>query len=251
MVEPENGRTLLLFPILRRLLMLAAFLAIPLVAGELVARKLIGDALAHAVSARIGVSPKIGFGSTPLLAQIVRGKLDAVSVSAAGARIDGLPPLTLSGTLRDVHLSAVTSLQGAIGSLSVEAKLPAAGVRELLATPACIDSLPHGLLATLTRNPRVVLFPGRIDLLPPHGRAAEVRLRPYASRTSIRFEISGLELAGVPVSATALAAARQGTSCSRALSDLPFGVSLVSASARAGALELGFAGRDASFSALG
>ena len=251
MSEPEPRLTLLLFPILRRLLLLAAFLAIPLIAGELVARKLIGDAVAHAIQARIGVAPKIGFGSTPVLLQIVRGRLSAVSVSAAGAHIDGLPPLALRATLRDVHLRSLTGLQGAIGSLSLEASLPAAGVRDLLATPACLDSLPQGTLAGLTRTPRVDLFPGRIDLLPPHGRAVEVRLRPYASGTILRFAIIGLEQDGKAVDAAQLALAREDARCSRTLGDLPFGVSLVSATAGAGAVELAFAGTDASFSALG
>jgi hypothetical protein len=243
--------TLLLVPILRRLLMLLAFLAIPVVAGEFVARKLIGDAVAHAVEARIGVAPKIGFGSAPLLLQIVRGRLDKVSVSARGARIGGLPPLTLSATLRDVHLRSLTSLEGAIGSLSVDAQLPASGVRDLLATPACIDSLPVSLVSALTRSPRVVLFPGRIDLLPPHGHAAEARLRPSASGATVRFALTGLELGGRAVSAGALSSARSSIRCSRTLGDLPFGVSLTSAVAGAGTLDLAFAGRDASFSALG
>jgi hypothetical protein len=241
---------LLLFPILRRLLFTAAFLAIPVVAGELLARKLIGSAVTHAVQARIGVAPKLGFGSTPLLLQLVHGKLDAVSVSAAGARFDGLPPLSLSATLRDVHLRDLTSLQGAIGSLSVDAKLAPAGVRELLATPGCLDSLPPSLLAELTLRPRVILLPGRVDLLPPHGRRGEVRLRPYASGASVRFAIVGLELDGAPASPTQLDDARARTWCARALSKLPFGISLVSAGATAGALDLGFIGSGASFSAV-
>jgi hypothetical protein len=197
------------------------------------------------------VAPKIGFGSTPLLLQIVHGRLSSVSVSAVGAHIDGLPPLALRATLRDVHLRSLTGLQGAIGSLSLEATLPPAGVRDLLATPACVDSLPQGMLAGLTRNPRVDLFPGRIDLLPPHGRAVEVRLRPYVSGASLRFTIIGLEQDGDPLDAAQLALARGDTRCSRTLGDLPFGVSLVSATAGAGAVELAFAGSGASFSALG
>jgi hypothetical protein len=231
--------------------MLLAFFAIPLVAGELVARKLIGDAVAHAIEARIGGSAKIGFGSSPLLVQIAHGRLDDVSVSAGRAQIGGLPPVALSATLRDVHLRSLTGLEGAIGSLAVQAKLGPGGVRDLLATAACIDSLPRSVLAELTRSPRVDLFPGRIDLLPPHGRAAEVRLRPYTSGASVDFTLIGLEQRGIPVPAATLAAARQTTRCSRALGGLPFGVALVSASAGAGTLQLAFAGRDASFSALG
>ena len=231
--------------------MLLAFLAIPIVAAELVARKLVADAVAHAVEARIGVAPKIGFGSTPLLLQIVNGRLNTVSVSARGARIGGLPPLNLSATLRDVHLRSLTSLEGAIGSLSVDALLPASGVRDLLATPACIDSLPASLVPALTRSPRVVIFPGRIDLLPPRGRAAEARLRPYAAGATVRFALTGLDLGGRAVSAGALSSARSAVRCSRTLGGLPFGVSLKSALAGAGTLELAFAGRGASFSALG
>jgi len=248
---PEHPSTLFLFPILRRLAMLAAFLAIPVVAGELVARKLIGDAVEHAVAARIGVAPKVGFGSTPLLVQIARGSLDAVNVQADGAHIGGLPPVAISATLRDVHLRSLTGLQGAIGSVSVQARLPASGVRDLLATPACVDSLPKGMSAVLTRNPRVDLFSGRIDLLPPRGRAVEVRLRPYTSGGTLRFAMLALEQAGAPVSGAQLALARVAMHCSRALADLPFGVSLVSASAGPGALTLGFAGAGESFSALG
>jgi hypothetical protein len=203
------------------------------------------------VAARIGVSPKIGFGSTPLLLQLAHGSLNAVSVSASGARIDGLPPVELTGTLRDVHLRSVTSLEGAIGSLSVDVRLPASGVRDLLATAACVGSLPANVLAALTRTPRVALFPGRVDLLPPGGRATEVRLRPLAAGTSVRFVVIGLELAGAPSSAAQLAAVRAQTRCSRTLTDLPFGISLVSARAGLGTLELAFAGTGASFSAVG
>ena len=244
-------RTLLLIPILRRLLLLASFLAVPLIAAELIARKLIGDAVAHAVQARIGVAPKIGFGSTPLLLQIIHGRLSEVTVSAERAHIDGLPPLALTATLRDVHLRSVTGLEGAIGALRIEAQLPPDGVRDLLATPACVDPLPPAILAGLTRSPRVELFPGRIDLLAPRGRASEVRFRPYAAGSSVDFAVIGLEQAGAPVAATTLAAVRERTHCSRALDASPFGVSLVSARALAGALELSFAGSDASFSALG
>jgi hypothetical protein len=203
------------------------------------------------VAARIGVSPKIGFGSTPLLLQLAHGSLNAVSVSASGARIDGLPPVELTGTLRDVHLRSVTALEGAIGSLSVDVHLPASGVRDLLATGSCIGSLPASVLAALTRTPRVALFPGRVDLLPPRGRATEVRLRPLAAGGSVRFVLIGLELAGAPSSAAQLAAVRAQTRCSRTLTDLPFGISLVSARAGSGTLELAFAGTGASFSAVG
>jgi DUF2993 family protein len=246
----EEGSVLLLFPILRRLLFTAAFLAIPVVAGEFVARKLVGTAVTHAVQLRIGVAPKLGFGSTPVLVQLAHGRLDAVTVNAAGARIDGMGPLSLSATLRDVHLRNLTSLQGAIGSLSVDAKLPPAGVRDLLATPGCVDSLPPSLLAALTRHPRVYLFPGRIDLLPPHGRRVEVRLRPYASGASVQFAIAGLALAGEAAPGAQLDAARAQTRCERALRNLPFGISLVSASATTGTLDLSFSGSGASLSAI-
>lgn len=241
----------LLTAILRRLLVLLVVLAIPVVIVELVARKLIGDAVASAVRARIGVAPKIGFGSTPLLLQLVGGKLDTVTASAKGARIDDLPPLALSATLRDVHLTHLTSLEGAIGSLRVVATLSAAGVADLLATPSCVESLPPSALVALRGRPRVDLFPGRVDLLPAHGRAVELRFRPAVAGNSIEFALSGYERAGAPVPATELASAQTRARCSRALANLPFGISLDSATARSGGLDLGFHGANASFSAIG
>jgi hypothetical protein len=231
--------------------MLALFLAIPLVAVELVARKLVGDAVAHAVAMRIGVKPTIGFGSTPLLLQVVHGRLDTVTVRARGAHIDGLPPLALNATLRDVHLRSLTSLQGAIGSLTLQASLPPAGVRDLLASAGCMDALPAGVLAGLTRSPRVDLFPGRVDVLPPRGRSAEVVLRPSAAGANVRFALTAVERYGQPLSVAQVALVRANTRCERALGALPFGVSLVSATAARGSLILGFAGSGASFSALG
>ncbi len=241
----------LLLPIFRRLLYLAIFIAILAVGAELLARKLVADAVTHAVAARIGVSPKVGFGSTPLVVQIARGSLGAVRVRADGARIDGLGPLSLSGTLRDVHLRSLTGLQGAIGSLEVAAGLPPSVVLGLLATRACAQSLPAAVQAGLTSRPRVEIFPGRVDLLPPRGRAAEVRLRPYVGGSSLRFAISTIELRGAPAPAADVREARTRASCSRALSNLPFGIGLISAAARSGAVALAFSGRGASFSAIG
>jgi len=241
----------LLTPILRRLLYLAIFVGLLAVGAELVARKLVGDAVSHAVASRIGASAKVSFGSTPLVEQIVRGSLSDVSVHADDARIGGLGPLRIEGTLRDVHLRSLTGLQGAIGSLDVHAGASPAVVLGMLATRACAQSLPADVRAGLTAAPRVAIFPGRVDLLPPSGRAAEVQLRPYASGSDLRFEISAVELGGAPAPAAALLAARTGSRCERTLSDLPFGVSLVSARAVDGSLALSFAGRDASFSAIG
>jgi len=240
----------LLFPILRRLLYLAIVLAVLAVGGELLARKLIGDAVTHAVEARIGAAPKIGFGSTPLLVQIAHGKLDEVTVSARGARIAGLGPLALTGTLRDVHLSSLTGLEGAIGSLNVRALLPPAGVRGLLTTRACVGSLPASVLEGLSPSPRIVVLPGRVDLLPAVGRAVELRLDPYAAGSTVRFELSALELGGAPAPQAELEQLRARIDCSRTLSDLPFGVALVSAKATDGALALSFSGSGASFSAV-
>jgi hypothetical protein len=236
----------LLFPILRRLLVAAALLAALAVGGELLARKLIADAVSHAVSSRIAASAQVSFGSTPLLMQIASGRLDAVAVSAQAAHIDGIGPLSLRGTLRDVRLRSLTSLEGGIGSLEVRASLKAAAVRPLLETPACVGSLPAPLRAALTASPRVALFPGRVDLLPPRGRAVEVRLHPYAAGHELRFAITAIEPALEP-----LAAVRAQAACVRALRDLPFGVALVSAGASRGALNLAFSGVGASFAALG
>ena len=231
--------------------MLAVVLAIPVAIAEFAARKLIGDAVASAVRSRIGVTPKIGFGSRPLVVQLVGGKLDTVTVAASDARITGLPPVALSATLHDVHMTHLTSLQGAIGSISVRAALPPAGVASLLASASCVQSLPPSGLAALTRHPRVVLLPGRVDLLPPRGRAAELRFRPAVVGKSIEFALTAFVRSGVAVPTAELASAGTRARCSRALANLPFGIVLDSARARTGALDLSFSGANASFSAIG
>ncbi|HEX4035958.1 MAG TPA: DUF2993 domain-containing protein [Solirubrobacteraceae bacterium] len=233
----------LLVPIVRRLLMLAIVLAIPLVAAELLARHFIGDAVSSAVGARIGTHAHVGFGSTPLLVQIVRGRLGDVTVSASGATVGGLSPLRIEGSLRDVHLQNLTALEGAIGSLSVTADAPPSVVRGMLASPSCLGGMSAALRAGLTSDPRVLIFPGRIDLLPQRGRGAEIRFVPRAGGSAVRFEIVAALIGGVAVA--------RPPACERQLDGLPFGVRLHSAQARSGTLVLGFTGHGASFSALG
>ncbi|MGH2851523.1 MAG: LmeA family phospholipid-binding protein [Solirubrobacteraceae bacterium] len=233
--------------LLRRLIVLAIILAVPIVGCELLARKLVGDAVRSAVRAGIGTSAKVDFGSTPLLLDVVHGRVSRLRLSAEGARIGGLPPLALSASLDDVHLTSLISLSGAIGSLTLSARLPPTGVARLLATPACAGTLPADVRAALTTSPRVYLFPGRVDLLPPRGRAVEARLRPQASGGRLVFALDGLDRAGVAEPVTTLAQ----VSCARSLPNLPFDMRLTSASAQTGVLDLGFAGTNASFSALG
>ena len=241
---------MLLSGIVRRLLMLAIVLAVPVIGGELLARKLVGEAVAAAVRARIGVSPQVSLGTSPILLQLARGRIDDATLHARGAHLGALPAVTLTATLRDVHVTHLTRLQGAIGSLIVDAQLAPGAVRDLLATRRCIDALPPPVRTALTRAPRVVLVRDRVELLPPAGRAVELRLRPQVSRHVLRFRVSGLELAGAPAPAAALAAARASTSCARPLGDLPFGISLISAAARGGTLGLAFAATGATFSPL-
>jgi hypothetical protein len=241
---------LFLFPILRRLAVLAIVLAIPLVAGELVARKLLGDAVRSAVVARIGGSAQISFGSTPVLWQLVHGHLN-VSVTAARVDFRGLPPVSLRGQLDDIHLTSLTSLQGAIGAVTVEAKLGPDGVRDLLSSPRCIDSLPSSLAAALTARPRVLIFPGHVSLLPPVGRSAELRLRPRALGGSVDFHVIAVVLNSAPVAPSTLDAVAAQADCVRQLGDLPFGLRLAHAGAGSGAVTLGFAASDSSFSAAG
>lgn len=242
---------MLFTPILRRILVLALVLAVPVVGGELVARKLIGAAVSSAVRARIGVAPSVSLGSGPILLQLVHGRIDDATLTASGARIGGLPPVRLTATLRDLHLTRLTSLQGAIGSLSLQVRLGPTAVRDLIATAACAGSLPADVRDALTPDPRVLIESGRVELLPPAGRAVEVRLSPAAAGDQLVFELAGLERAGAPAAPAALAAAQAQLRCARPLTRLPFGVALVWARAQAGSLELAFAGNDAEFSALG
>ena len=234
--------------LVRRLVVLAAILAIPVVAGEFVVRKLVGDAVATAVSARIGVAAHVNLGSGPVLLELAKGRLNGVTVSATRARIAGLPPAALTAPLNDVHLTHLTSLAGAIGSMRVDARFGAAGVRQLLASPSCTDALPADLHGALTATPRVLLLPGRIDLLPPAGRRAEVRLRPLARPGGLAFAVIGIERAGVPSAVSAVSAP---VLCSRTLGSLPFGASVASVATTAGALDIRLRATGASFSALG
>ena len=239
---------MLLIGLVRRLVVLAAVLAIPVIAGEFVVRKLVGDAVATAVSARIGVAAHVNLGSGPVLLELAKGRLNGVTVSAARARIAGLPPATLSATLNDVHLRNLTSLEGAIGSLRVDARFGSAGVSELLASPSCTDALPADLRRALTATPRVLLFPGRIDLLPPSGRRTEVRLRPLALPSGLAFAVIGIERAGVRSAVSAVSAP---VLCERTLGSLPFGASVASVAATAGTLDVRLHATGASFSPLG
>ena len=120
-------------------MVLALILAIPLVAGELLARKLIGDAVASAVRTQIGGPAKVGFGSTPVLLQ-PRSRHASTHVTERHAAARGLRRAADGGAQRDagatLHMKRLTSLEGAIGSLSVEARLqPSPPLAGLLMTP--------------------------------------------------------------------------------------------------------------------
>jgi hypothetical protein len=238
-------------PLVRRLVSLAIFLAIVAGIGEFVARKLIGDAVKSAVSSRIGGTASVGFGSTPLLLQLAHGRLDDVTVSAADARFGSLPPVSVQASLRDVHMTSVTSLQGAIGEVIVHAHIGPVGVRDLLATQSCVDSLPGLVLGGLSAHPRVVLTPGQVELLPPRGRAVEVRFVPRAVSDAVYFALDGLAVDGREASGAELAAAGSRTACVRGVSALPFGLHLVHAAAEQGNVELELIAHDSSFAAIG
>jgi LmeA-like phospholipid-binding len=244
----------MLFPfsmIVRRLLFLVLFLAVPLVAAEVVARKLLGHAVANAVSARIGGSPQVSFGTTPVLWQIIHGELNDVAVSDKHADLGGLPPMAVSASLHQIHITSVTSLDGAVGRISIHAGLPPRSVLAMLATPACIESLPASVVGGLTDQPRVLIFANHISVLPPSGRAAELRLSPAAIDGSIDFRLIGLIEDGENVSSASLDSVAASVTCTRSAADLPFNLRLVSARARPGVLRLGFSAGSASFSALG
>jgi hypothetical protein len=239
------------FSIFRRLLFLVLFLAVPLIAAEVVARKLLGHAVANAVSARIGGSPQVSFGTTPVLWQIIHGQLNDVQVSERHVRLGGLPPMAISASLHEIHITSVTSLNGAVGRISLHADLPPRSVLALLATPACLESLPASVAGALTDNPRVLIFPNHISVLPPSGRTAELRLEPAAVDGSIDFRLIGLIEDGASVSSATLDNVAASVTCTRSVNDLPFNLHLVRAHARSGALRLGFSAGSASFSALG
>ena len=222
--------------LVRRLAILALLLAIPLVVGELVARKLVGDAVRSQVMARFGGAPSVGFGSTPLLLQLVEGHIN-VNMSDTQAAISGLPPVSLTASFSDIRLTSLLGVHGVIGSVSAQASLGPAGVRDLLATSGCITALPATVAADLTDHPRVRIARGRVTLLPPHGRAVVVRVVPSAVGNKVDFNAAS-RAGGAPAGSAA---------CVASLGSLPFALALDSATAEHGSLDLALAGRGARF----
>ena len=111
-----------------------------------------------------------------------------------------------------------------------------------------MQALPADLRSALTATPRVLLFPGRIDLLPPSGRRTEVRLRPLARPGGLAFAVIGIERAGVSAPVNTASAPLL---CVRTLGSLPFGASVASVAASTGMLDVRLRATGASFSALG
>lgn len=239
----------LFFGIFRKLLYVALVLAIPLIAGEFLARALLGDAVDSAIVSRIGGKAQVGFGGTPVLLQLLNGHLSDVSVSETKAQIGGLPPLTFDASLDDVHLRSITHLQGGIGAIALTAHLDSVAVRDILATPTCVGSLPPSVLDGITERPRVTIAAGHIALLPPHGSAVDLHLFPTALNGAIVFHASSLSFNGARAPAATLAAVGAAIDCVRGVQDLPFDLRLASASATPGSLEVEFAATNASFSA--
>jgi hypothetical protein len=238
----------LLTPILRRLVFLALLVALLAAAAEFATRKLLGAAVASAVSARIGSPVNVGFPRSPLLLGLVHARIDSVTVTARRVRVGGLGAGAVRATLRDVRVTSVLGLQGEIGSLTLLVRIGPAAVRRLLATRPCLGALTPALRASLTSSPRVLLFAGRIDLLPPHGRAAVLRMVPEVLGGSLRFVTRSVELAGRPLPAATVATA---SACTRTLTGLPFGAVLRSARAERGVMALTLDARNASLSAVG
>jgi hypothetical protein len=239
----------LFFGIFRKLVYVVLVLAIPLIVGEFIARSLLGDAVNSAIVSRIGGKAQVGFGTTPVLLQLVNGHLGDVSVSESKAQIGGLPTLAFNATLDDVHLSSITHLEGGIGAITLTAHLDAHAVRDLLATPTCVGSLPPGVLDGLTEQPRVKIAPGHIALLPPHGSAVDLHLFPAVAGGAIIFHATSLSLDGKRAPAATLTAAAGAINCARTVQNLPFNLQLKSTSTTPGLLDVQFAATNASFSA--
>jgi hypothetical protein len=239
----------LLVSIARRLFFVAIALAIPLVAGEFLARTLVSAAVKNAIVARIGGGKaQIGFGSTPVLLQLVHGNLNDVSVSEKHAHLGDLPSLSFNATLTDVHLASVTHLQGAIGAITAQAHLDSHAVRDLLATPACVNSLAPDLLRVLCERPRVAISAGHVTLRPPHGDAVVLALFPAAVGHTIYFHVTGLVVDGTRAARATLDSVAASVNCARTVTDLPFGLALQGVSAKPHTLELDFGASNASFS---
>lgn len=243
----DGPRVFLIVWIVRKLAVIALLLAVPAVAGELIARKLVGDTVRSAVVARFGGSPSVSFGTAPLLWQLLRGRLDDVSVTDSSVSIGGLPPASATANFDNVHVTNLIGLHGVIGVVQVAASLGPAAVRDLLATRSCAGGLPDGIGATLTADPRVAIVPGHVSLLPPRGHSVQIRLVPSAVNGALVFHLIGLVEDGADASAATVNALGSQSDCTRTLPGLPFNLRLTSASANAGAVLLGLRGSGSQF----
>jgi hypothetical protein len=229
----------LLVMLLRRLVILAIVLAIPVVAGEFVARALVGAAVKSQVTAAFGGSPSVSFGSTPLLLQLVEGHV-TVDVTEPRATIPGLPPVALTADFNDIHLTNLIGLHGVIGGVQATARLGRDGTRDILAASGCVSSLPANIVGALGDRPRVRFHGGHVTLLPQHGHAVTVHVVPTAAAGKVDFS-------AVSIDGDSATAARSNSGCVSGVGGLPFGLSLTSASVAHSSLELAFSGQGARF----
>jgi LmeA-like phospholipid-binding len=218
----------LLIWLVRRLALLALVLAIPLVIGELVARRLVGDAVASQLRSHFGGShASVGFGSTPLLLQLIDGHIDA-NASIARVQIAKLPPAALQVSFDDVRLSSLLGLRGVAGSVLAHVSLGPDAVGRLLWNGGCAGELPPQLAADLANSPRIAIGRGRVKI---HGDGAGLDVVPTRVGRTIDF--------------TSVSAPR--VACTISVGAAPYGLALAGTSASDGALVVTFRARGVRF----
>jgi len=222
----------------RRLVLLVLLLAIPAVAGELIARKLVSDTVGGKVTAQFGGKPSVDFGSTPLLLQLLRGRVN-LSVSEPDASVAGLPPVALHADFENIRVTSLLGLHGVIGTVTAHATLGPKGVGRLLLQSGCAGALPVGMRSALSAGSRIVIGAGHMTVLARRG-AQRARIVPTAIGGRVAFNVVGASAGSAPPAG--------GSGCVATLGGLPFNLSLASAIADGGVLDLAFTGRGARFS---
>ena len=184
-----------------------ALLAGGVVVADVVARRVAEQRVAAAVTQAVTVtgSPQVRIQeSTPFLLQLVRGSVDSLDVSLAGAQLQGLAVTDVHVTAADVAVAAPHRT----GHVTADGVLPTATVQQVLQQRTGLDATLSveggalratakllGLDLVVTLTPRVDAGRLLVDVsgLTLGGRA----IQPSTLPTSIRQTLSGLE---VPVS---------------------------------------------------
>lgn len=209
-------------------------LVVVLLAAEVAVRLVAAHEVSSAARRELGTSSTtLHLGSTPVLLDLARNRVDTVRVTASDAQLCTLPGVDLAATFHDLtlrgghHVSAtdarVTVTADGLTRL-VDEILPAAAGVSVTTDPA------HGTLA-LTLGP---------------GGSVKVAARPTLEGSRLTLRPDSVTLLGQQVSASTLDRFTGGTGLSHDLSGLPLGLRPTSATVTKAGLSLALRGGAAS-----